>query len=79
MIIDNDFPPPQTQIPVYDDYGGLVAELDMGWQDMMIALDYEGEIVARLTTVWRQRRCALGENPDAGPPWAHVRRAEAAA
>jgi hypothetical protein len=116
MVIDNDFPPPQTQIPVYDDYGGLVAELDMGWRDMLIALDYEGDhhretreafnkgirrhdavtqlgwtdirvtaadseggIIARLTTVWRQRLCALGENPDAGPPWAHVRRADAAA
>ncbi|AFM16173.1 hypothetical protein Mycch_1371 [Mycolicibacterium chubuense NBB4] len=113
MVIDHEFPPPQTQIPVYDEYGGLVAELDMGWEDMSIALDYEGDhhrttraafnkgirrhdavtelgwtdirvtaadteggIIARLTTAWRQRLCALGEDPDAGPPWTHVRRNE---
>ncbi len=110
MVIDNRFPPPQTQIPVYDAYGGLIAELDMGWEGMMIALDYEGDhhratraafnkdirrhdavtelgwtdirvtsadseggVIARLTTAWRRRLCALGENPDAGPPWTHVR------
>jgi AbiEi antitoxin C-terminal domain len=110
MVIDNGFPTPQTQIPVWD-CGALVAELDMGWEHMMIALDYEGDhhrrtreaftkgirrhdavtelgwtdirvtardtdggIVARLTAAWRQRLCALGENPDSGPPWRHVRR-----
>lgn len=109
-VIGNHFPPPQTQIPVWD-CGALVAELDMGWEHMMIGLDYEGDhhrttreafnkgirrhdavtelgwtdirvtcndtegaIIARLTTAWRQRLCALGENPDAGPPWTHVRR-----
>lgn len=111
MVIANDFPPPQTQIPVWD-CGAVVAELDMGWEDMMIALDYEGDhhrqtraafnrgirrhddvtelgwtdirvttndseggIIARLTKAWRQRLCALGEDPDAGPPWTHTRRA----
>ncbi len=111
LVIDHEFPPPQTQIPVYDDYGGLVAELDMGWDDMMIGLDYEGDhhratraafnkgirrhdavtelgwtdirvtaadsdggIIARLTTVWRQRLCTLGGDPASGPPWTHVRR-----
>ena len=28
------FPPPRTQVPVYDGYGGLVAVLDMGWEDL---------------------------------------------
>lgn len=113
MVIGNHFPRPQTQIPVWD-CGALIAELDMGWEDMMIALDYEGDhhratrdafnkgirrhdavtelgwtdirvtcndtegaIIARLTTAWRQRLCALGENPDVGPPWTHVRRQRA--
>ncbi|MFB1295204.1 hypothetical protein ACAG24_006805 [Mycobacterium sp. pW049] len=43
LVMDHDFPPPQTQIPVYDECGVLVAELDMGWEDMMIGLDYEGD------------------------------------
>jgi hypothetical protein len=43
LVISNGFPPPMTQIPVYDDHGALIAVLDMGWQDMMIALDYEGD------------------------------------
>lgn len=43
LIIRNGFPRPQTQIPVYDEYGALVAVLDMGWEDMKLALDYEGD------------------------------------
>lgn len=42
LVIRNGFPPPQTQIPVYNDYGVLVAVLDMGWEDLKLALDYEG-------------------------------------
>ena len=43
LLIRAGFPRPETQIPVYDDYGGLLAELDMGWRDKMIAIDYEGD------------------------------------
>jgi hypothetical protein len=42
LVIRNGFPRPQTQIPVYDEYGALVAVLDMGWEDIKLALDYEG-------------------------------------
>lgn len=42
LVIRNGFPRPQTQIPVYDEYGVLVAVLDMGWEDIKLALDYEG-------------------------------------
>ncbi|UXA19336.1 type IV toxin-antitoxin system AbiEi family antitoxin [Mycobacterium sp. SMC-4] len=43
MVIRNGFPRPETQIPVYDDFGALVAVLDMGWKDLKIAIDYEGD------------------------------------
>jgi hypothetical protein len=43
LVIRNGFPRPKTQIPVYDEYGVLVAVLDMGWEDIKVALDYEGE------------------------------------
>jgi hypothetical protein len=43
LLIRAGFPRPQTQIPVRDQYGQLVAVLDMGWEDMKIAADYEGD------------------------------------
>jgi hypothetical protein len=43
LVIRYGFPPPTTQIPVYNEYGVLVAVLDMGWEDIKLALDYEGE------------------------------------
>ncbi len=42
LLIRAGFPRPQTQIPVYDEYGALVAILDMGWEDIKVAADYEG-------------------------------------
>jgi hypothetical protein len=43
LVIRHGFPRPQTQIPVYDEFGALVAVLDMGWGDIKLALDYEGD------------------------------------
>jgi hypothetical protein len=43
LLIDAGYPRPQTQIPVYGEYGELVALLDLGWEDVKIALEYEGE------------------------------------
>jgi hypothetical protein len=43
LLIRAGFPRPQTQIPVYNEFGVLIAVLDMGWQDIMVGLDYEGE------------------------------------
>lgn len=38
------FPPVQTQIPVYDEYGDRVfAYLDMGWPEYKIAVEYDGD------------------------------------
>jgi very-short-patch-repair endonuclease len=36
-------PRPQTQIAVHDKFGQLIACLDMGWQDIMVAVEYEGD------------------------------------
>ena len=43
IVIRHGFPAPQTQIPVHDECGVLVAVLDMGWDDIKLALDYEGD------------------------------------
>ena len=42
LLIRGGFPPPTTQIPVYDKYGVLVAVLDMGWEDIKVAAEYDG-------------------------------------
>ena len=43
LLIQAGYPPPQTQIPVYGPDGELVGIVDMGWEDIKIALEYEGE------------------------------------
>ncbi|KZS67139.1 hypothetical protein [Mycobacterium pseudokansasii] len=43
ILIRAGFPKPQTQIPVYDRYGQLVAVLDMGWQHIKVAVEYDGD------------------------------------
>jgi len=37
------FPAPQTQIPVVDEYGQIVAVLDMGWERIKLAVEYDGD------------------------------------
>lgn len=36
-------PRPQTQIPVLDESGSAIAYLDMGWEDLKVAVEYDGE------------------------------------
>ncbi len=43
LLIEAGYPRPQTQIPVHGEYGELVAVLDMGWEDIKLALEYEGD------------------------------------
>lgn len=43
ILIDKGFPRPQTQIAVIDDDGYVFAYLDMGWQHLKIAVEYDGE------------------------------------
>lgn len=43
LLIRAGFPRPQTQIPVYNEYGVLVGDVDMGWEDIKVAVEYEGD------------------------------------
>ncbi|MFV8049126.1 hypothetical protein [Mycobacterium sp. 48b] len=43
ILIDGGLPRPQTQIPVYDGPGDPFAYLDMGWEDIKVAAEYDGE------------------------------------
>lgn len=43
LLIDAGYPPPKTQIAVYGEYGEVVAELDMGWEHIKVAVEYEGD------------------------------------
>lgn len=43
LLIDAGLPRPQTQIPVLGADGVPVAHLDMGWEDWMVAVEYDGD------------------------------------
>lgn len=43
LLLDDGLPRPQTQIRVADEWGELVAYLDMGWEELMVAVEYDGE------------------------------------
>jgi very-short-patch-repair endonuclease len=43
LLVRARLPPPQTQIPVCDEFGDLVVYLDMGWEEVKVAVEYDGE------------------------------------
>jgi hypothetical protein len=43
VLLRAGFPAPDTQIPVYDEYGQLVAVLDLGWEHLKLAVEYDGD------------------------------------
>ena len=43
LLIEAGLPRPQTQIAVRDDFGNVIAYLDMGWEDMQVAVEYDGD------------------------------------
>jgi hypothetical protein len=43
LIVRAGYPPPETQLPVYNEYGALIAEVDMGWRELKIAVQYDGD------------------------------------
>jgi len=42
-VIDAGFPEPELQVEVFDDAGRFLARVDMGWRNMRIALEYDGD------------------------------------
>jgi hypothetical protein len=59
LLIDAGLPKPTTQIPVNDGWRP-VGVLDMGWEDYMVAAEYDGDQHRsdRRQYVWDQRRLA---------------------
>lgn len=43
LLIQAGLPTPQTQIPIHDEFGNAIAYLDMGWPDLKIAVEYDGD------------------------------------
>ena len=43
LLVRAGLPRPQTQIPVLDDFGGAIAYLDLGWEDVKVAAEYDGD------------------------------------
>lgn len=60
LLIDAGFPVPTTQIPVQNTWG-LIAMLDMGWEEFMVAAEYDGDQHRsdRRRYVWDQKRARL--------------------
>jgi hypothetical protein len=71
LLIDAGYPRPATQIPVYDGGSDPFAHLDMGWEDPMITVEYDGDQhrTDRLRYAWDVKR--LRRVQDAG--WHHVK------
>jgi hypothetical protein len=61
LLIDAGFPRPRTQIPLFDPYGQPFAFLDMGWDDVKIAVEYDGDQhrTDRVRYAWDVRRLRL--------------------
>ena len=42
LLVQAGFPPPETQIEVFDEQGFFVARIDMGWREYRVGVDFEG-------------------------------------
>jgi len=42
LLVQTGFPRPQTQIPVLDEYGFIIARIDMGWPEWLVGVDFDG-------------------------------------
>ncbi len=54
LLLDNEFPRPETQIPVPGPNGHPRYYLDMGWEDIMVAVEYDGEHHRKNTADYRK-------------------------
>ncbi len=63
LLIDAGLPKPQTQIPVADEFGDVFAYLDMGWADVKVAVEYDGDQhrIDRRQYSWDIRRLEMLE------------------
>jgi len=63
VLIQAGLPRPQTQIPVLDEFGDAIAYLDMGWEDVKVAVEYDGEQhrTDRRQYTWDVRRLEMLE------------------
>jgi hypothetical protein len=43
LLVRAGFPRPQTQIVVRNEWGWTEAHLDMGWEDILVAVEYDGD------------------------------------
>jgi hypothetical protein len=71
LLIDAGYPRPRTQIPVLDEYGYEFAFLDMGWEDVKIAVEYDGKHHGTDATQWRWDVRRLRKVHDRG--WSHIK------
>jgi hypothetical protein len=42
VLIDAGLPTPRTQIPVFNEFGDFVARIDMGWEEWLVGVEYDG-------------------------------------
>jgi hypothetical protein len=63
VLIQAGLPRPQTQLPVFNEFGNAIAYLDMGWEDAKVAVEYDGEQhrTARRQYTWDVRRLEMLE------------------
>lgn len=71
LLIRAGFPRPKTQIPVCNDFGEPFAYLDMGWEDLKVSAEYDGEHhwTDRRQQAWDIRRQEKVE----GRGWINIR------
>jgi hypothetical protein len=71
LLMDAGFPRPRTQIPVLDIHGDPFAYLDMGWDEVMVAVEYDGDQhrTDRVRYAWDVKR--LRRIQDSG--WLHIK------
>ena len=71
LLIAAGFPRPRTQIPVVNDRGRPFAYLDMGWEGVKIAVEYDGDQhrTSREQYVWDEKRIRLVR----GRGWFHIK------
>ena len=43
VLVDAGLPRPQTQIPARDEFGRVIAYLDLGWEHLRVAVEYDGD------------------------------------